>query len=284
MRVEEALKFGQRVLVGKNSARIESEILLMYLLGFSREKLFVEHDRALSRRDEIKFKRFLSLLKRNYPIAYITSEKEFYGEKFFVDKNVLIPRPETELLVENAITLVKWFDKQRVRIVDIGAGSGCIGISIARECPNVFVIGCDISARALKIARKNSKKFRLNQRVKFIRTSLLNKLIDQKFDIIVANLPYIGIEKYNFIDENVWRYEPHKALYAGKDGLLLYRKFFKQIIMMRHKPKFVIGEFGFGQGDEICSLVNKYFVQKLGAKYEIKKDYAGIERVFIITL
>jgi len=287
MHIKEAVQFGRKFLAGKKSAHIEAEILLMHLLGFNREKLFIAKDFQLNKRDEAKFKQFLSLLKNDYPIAYITGEKEFYGEKFFVNENVLIPRPETELLVENIIFLIDKIyseTKRTVNIADIGTGSGCIGISAALKCPHAFIVASDISADVISVARKNCRKFKLENRMKFVKSHLLNKLIDQKFDIIAANLPYIGTEKYNFIDYNVKQYEPHTALYGGRDGLDLYRNFFRQILEMRYKPKFVLGEFGFGQGNEMRKLMNKYFVQKLGATYEIKKDYAGIERVFIINL
>ncbi|MBI5152041.1 peptide chain release factor N(5)-glutamine methyltransferase [Candidatus Peregrinibacteria bacterium] len=298
MRIKEALVLGKKTLSGRQCALLETQILLMHLLKLSREKLFMEPEKELNKRDEARFKKFLRMLTAGYPISYITGEKEFYGEKFFVDKNVLIPRPETELLVDETIKIIKKnFFGKRVSIADVGSGSGCVGISIAKNCTNVFVIGVDIPVSALKIARKNARKLGVSRRVKFIQSSLLNKLFDQKIDIIVANLPYIGTKKYNFVERNVRKYEPHEALYAGKNGLRLYEKFFKQVAALNHPPKFILGEFGYGQGKELRLMLNKYFVQgaglaqarsarstKPGAKYEIKKDYAGIERIFIINL
>lgn len=282
MRVSEAVNFGANKTGNNSCARLEIQVLLSHILGITKEDIFKNPDFVLSKSASARFKKYSLMLKKGFPMAHITKQKEFYGESFYVDKNVLIPRPETELLVENTIEIInKKFNKnKKVVLADIGAGSGCIGISIALKCPNVFVKAVDISGRALKIAEKNAKKFGISKRVEFIKSSLLNKIFDQSLDIIAANLPYIGTKKYNFVSESVKKYEPRKALYSGKDGLDLYRKLFAQIDKMKYKPKFILGEFGWGQGRVIRKILNKYFVQK----YEIQKDYAGIERIFIITL
>ncbi|KKR05343.1 MAG: HemK family modification methylase, release factor glutamine methyltransferase [Candidatus Peregrinibacteria bacterium GW2011_GWC2_39_14] len=281
MTISETLKFGKNKLFGRENAYLEAEILLMYVLDKTREYLFKNPSIEVGYFKMLKFRKYLSMVSRGFPIAYITQKKEFFGKEFYVNENVLIPRPETEILVENTIDILhRYFAYKKVVLADIGSGSGCIGVSVALNCKDVFVKFVDISRKALKVAIKNVDKYEISKRAEFVKGSLLNKLFEQRIDVMVANLPYIGTEKYNSIDENVKKYEPHSALYSGKDGLDLYREFFEQLSKMKYPPKFVLGEFGFGQGSEILAISNKFFVQKP----VLKKDYAGIERMFILSL
>jgi release factor glutamine methyltransferase len=219
------------------------------------------------------------------PVAYILGEKEFYGLDFFVDNRVLLPRPETEMIVEKVL---EYFGSDVVdsdlgfRLLDVGTGSGNIVVSIAKSASDFFVDAdaVDISDDALEVARLNAQQHCVEDRISFFNSDLLENIEDaEKYDVIVANLPYIGELENNFVEENVERYEPSLALFAGDDGLELYKKMFQQIIDKEISFDLMIGEFGFGQAEGVLSLMNKYFDHR---SCSIEKDLAGIDRIFVI--
>jgi len=220
------------------------------------------------------FERFCS----GEPVAYLIGKKEFYGLDFFVDDSVLIPRPETELLVANVIEFCKG-ESGGVRILDIGTGSGAIAIALAKSLPQARVTAVDISEDALKVAYANARVHGVYDRVDFVRSDLLSN-VDGSFDVVVANLPYIGLESNNFVSRETLEFEPHIALFGGNDGLDLYRKLFDQINAMEWRPKLLLGEFGFTQADLMRKLLDKFFIQQ---QCLIQKDYASIERIFMVT-
>lgn len=272
MVVKECLSFGVEVL--KN--RLETELILANILHQPREFLLTHPELAL---DEPTLKRFQVLMRqreRGIPLAYLTHHKEFYGLDFYVDERVMIPRPETELLVELVIGFCKTFSLKNPTLLDVGTGSGNIAISLAKNLSQAHVLASDISQDALEVARKNAESNGVFQRVRFLESDLLEN-IDMPVDIIVTNLPYIGTEKFSFVEQDVKRNEPNQALFGGSDGLRLYEELFQQINL--EKIKFLCGEFGFLQREMLETILNKFFAQNP----VFHQDLQGLDRAFTVV-
>ncbi|MBU1019404.1 MAG: peptide chain release factor N(5)-glutamine methyltransferase [Patescibacteria group bacterium] len=251
---------------------LEAEVLLGFVLEKSREWAIAHDEEEVSSEDLKKFHGFWVRLQKGEPLAYLTNDKEFFGLKFYVDKRVLVPRPETEALVE----LVNDLDCQKV--VDVGTGCGNIACSLALNS-DLEVCATEVSQEACQVARKNIED--LGAKVELFCGNLLEPVKDRDFDIIVANLPYIGRERHNLVADNVAEHEPDVALYGGDDGLRLYEEMFEQINEFGMKPRYILGEFGFLQGEEVLDLMKKYFP---GAEFEIKQDLSGLDRNFVVRL
>ncbi len=279
MTIQEALQKGLQVL-GKDQI-LEIEVLLSYVLEKDREYLFGHKEQEVN---DNEFNKFKTLIKRHHngePIAYLTYEKEFFGMKLYVDKRVLIPRPETEMLVEKIIEFVKNSKKYKkeLSIIDVGTGSGNIAVALAKQFSHADITATDISLKALEVARKNIKKYGFEKKIRLIKSNLLEKVKDKKFDMIVANLPYIGIEKNNFVSRETLEFEPHKALFGGNDGLFLYEKLFEFIKKYENCNVYLLGEIGFMHREKMEELIKEYF---FGLKFEIIQDLAGLDRYFIV--
>ncbi|MBU1992086.1 MAG: peptide chain release factor N(5)-glutamine methyltransferase [Patescibacteria group bacterium] len=272
MNISDAINEGVSVLGGKKISRLSCELLLAYTLRKNREYIFSRGETKVS--DE-QFEEFLRLVDANAkgePIAYLTGLKEFYGIPFYVDKNVLIPRPETEMLVDEALKYIPG----NGNFLDIGTGSGAIAVSVLKTRSDVEGVAADIFAEALVVAYHNSVGNGVNDRLTLIKSDLLEDLKGD-FDVICTNLPYIGSE--TFVNEDVKKHEPAHALYAGEGGLELYKKLFQQL-GKKVTFKVLIGEFGYDQGNSIGKLLNKFFDQR----WEIKKDLQGISRIFVVSV
>ena len=200
---------------GIKSSQIDSEILLSNILGKSRENILINLDKKIGSDDIIKFNDFIERRSLKEPIAYILKEKEFWSKNFVVNKSTLIPRPETELMVEK---LSKIYYGKKIFILDIGTGSGCILISLLSELKNSIGIGVDISTKALKIARINALKHEVDHKLRFEK-KCFSKIFYKKFDLIVSNPPYIDQRKINKLDDDIKKFEPLIALNGGNDGL-----------------------------------------------------------------
>lgn len=267
------MKVGQE---GDVSNFIAAEALLCFVLGKNKSFLISHAEFVLSEKQEKIFFELFSRLLKGEPLAYLINKKEFYGLEFFVDKRVLIPRPETELLVDTAIKCVKDYNKPR--ILDLGTGSGCIAVAIAVNLLNAKITAVDLHKEALQVAAINAYAQGVGARVTFVQSDLLQNL-NEDFDLIVANLPYIGTKRFAFVNRESTEYEPHSALFGGEDGLRLYEGLFKQINQRGKLPKFLLGEFGFLQGQEVRALIKRYFPAN---QLEILEDYAKIERIFMV--
>lgn len=259
---------------------LAAELWLGFLLGMHKEKLFTEA--KLEVKDELveQFWAGVNQIREGRPVEQLIGYKEFYGLPFVVNEHVLIPRPESEMLVD----LAKQFIQQKmngreVRVADIGTGSGAILLALLKVCPEVKGIGVEISAEALQVAEKNAEALDLVNRVELFEGNLLEP-IESECQIIMANLPYIGTEKFNFVADNVARYEPEVALFGGSDGLDLYREMFDQLKQKSWRPRLMAGEFGFGQEEAMTRLLEQYFAAE---KFAIIPDLAGIPRVFVIN-
>ncbi len=259
------------------TALLDCELLLAFILGEKREYLMAHDDEEVSPEDEKLFWSYVERVRNGEPIAYVIGEKEFFELDFFVDRRVLIPRPETELLVEKVLEFLDL--KGGRKIIDVGTGSGCIGVAIARNLPgNEEIHMVDISEEALAVARMNAERHGVEDRVQLYQSDLLEEA-DDYYDVIAANLPYIGETKHRFVAENTEKFEPALALFGGEDGLRLYEKMFQQIEEREIGFKFLIGEFGFEQSEDLEKLLTKYF----DGRFEIHSDLAGIPRFFTVN-
>lgn len=255
------------------------EVLLAHVLKVERSRLIIDSELGVTDSQIIEYSDLVRRFSQGEPVAYLVGHKEFYGLDFEVNENVLIPRPETELLVDNVIDYCsKRSSLSACKILDVGTGCGCIAISLAKRIPEAEVWAGDISHKALEVAERNAIKNEVGGKVNFVQSDLLENIYSE-FDVIVANLPYIGEMKNRYISAETDKYEPHIALFGGDDGLDIYRNLFSQLVTRSWKPDLLIGEFGFAQCDDMRDVLNNYFK---GHEWEINKDYANIERVFII--
>lgn len=279
MTIDELISSAKNELEGEEGV-LAAEVLLAHVLNTDRASLFLDGRKEV---DDEKVGRFAGLVSRHRmgePVAYLIGSKEFFGLDFFVDKNVLIPRPETEMLVERVLELVNDHagDEGILSVLDVGTGCGNIAVSLAVNCRDLHVTAVDVSAGALEVAKKNAVVHGVSAQVDFLGSDLLEN-VSGDFDVIVANLPYIGVDKFNFVSREALDYEPHTALFGGYDGLWLYEKLFVQIKEKKMHPGLILGEFGFAQGDAIRKLLSANFGEN---GWRIEKDLASIERMFVV--
>ncbi|MCD6109673.1 peptide chain release factor N(5)-glutamine methyltransferase [bacterium] len=281
MTIKEVLQLG-RAFSQDRMGDLDLEVLLSHVLSKGKEYLFA-HPEHVVNHDRIG--KFTSLVKRylnGEPVAYLTGEKEFYGLALNVDKRVLIPRPETEYLVDKVIKTVKEnrVDSRIAKILDIGTGSGNIAIAVAYNLPDIHMTASDVSLDALEVAKKNVNRYNLKNRVLLVHSDLLENIQADDYGIIVANLPYIGTTKHNFVAKETKNHEPHEALFGGLDGLKLYEKFFEQMSDWHKTPNYIFGEIGFLQGEDLKKMIKQFYP---GAFVKIEKDLTGLDRYFIIN-
>ena len=259
------------------SAHLDAEVLLMHVLKKDKAFLYAHGEKKLTATQNKKLQLFIRQRVRQTPIAYIIGHKEFYGFDFQVTPAVLIPRPDTELLIEKVLELFP-NKKQTFTLADIGTGSGCIAITLKRLFPKATVFGTDVSVAALKVARTNSKK--LSVTVNWLKGNLLQPIANKKIDLLVANLPYVPLTDFKKLPkQHPLRHEPKQALWSGDDGLDLYTKLFDQLSALNHQPLFVLFEFDPRQYRTIQKLVK----QKLpGHRRQGFIDLAGMWRVILL--
>lgn len=268
---------------------LEAELILAHVLGVDKEYLITHNEEQLPENLLKLFEHYLARVKQGEPLAYITNEKEFFGLNFYVDDRVLIPRPETEHLVEKIIDFIEENDDghRRFKILDVGTGSGNIAIALAKYFKDQEndlieeIVALDISEGAVDVANINAEQHGVEDVVRVYQSDLLGGVENgERFDVIVANLPYIGTEKHRYVSENAEKFEPSEALFGGEDGLQLYKKMFQEMFDKAVNASFIAGEFGFSQGEPMAELLDNYFEQQ----WEIEKDLAGIERIFTVKL
>ena len=234
------------------SHRLDSEILLSNVLNKKREELLVNLNEKVSVENIKQFQKIISRRSLKEPIAYILKNKEFWSKDFIVNKNVLIPRPETELMVEK---IIKIFDTKDIFILDIGTGTGCILLSILSELKNARGLGIDISSRAVKIAKKNLQKLNLPNKIKF-KVKSLSDIYSYRFDLIVSNPPYIKTKDIKNLEEDIKKFEPKLALDGGNDGLDVIKKVIyksRSILKIKGMLALEIGNEQFKKVSEILS-------------------------------
>lgn len=258
-------------LAQKEHLRTEMEVFLAHLLGCTRLDLLVRSEEEVPVEKLAELQKAWIRLQDGVPVAYLTHEKEFYGLSFYVDERVLVPRPETEQLVDLVLKYAKG------PILELGTGSGAIAISLKKTRPELEVVAGDISDLALEVASKNCVQLGVN--VELIESDLLAKIPKRDFDILVANLPYIGTQTHNLIADNVDRHEPKLALNGGRDGLELYARLFDEILAQKRDFRMILCEIGFSQGLDAQKLCQ----EKLpGYRFTLLQDLQGLDRHFVL--
>lgn len=287
MTVEQLLKKGIEILQEGDLSNpfLDAQLLLCYALNVDKIYIYTQKDRQVNEENVDNFLRLVDKRKSGYPLQYIIRKQEFMGLDFFVKEGVLVPRPDTEILVETVINIVEkgqFKDKDELKIVDIGAGSGAITLSLAHYIKNAFVYSVDISEEALKVAKKNCDNMNLQDRVKFLQGDLLNPLKEynllKNIDIIVSNPPYIPSKDIEDLQTEVSKYEPRLALDGGEDGLKYYRRIIEQSTDYLVDGGLLAFEIGYDQGKEVSELLrqNKNFED-----IRVIKDLAGHDRVVV---
>ena len=283
MTINQTLKNGIKKLKSAEdgSAILDAEVLLAFILKKDKEFLYT-NPTTRPRKNQLKnFYKLIARRAKNEPVAYLTSQKEFYGLDFYVNKNVLIPRPATELLVEEALNYIKKIKAKNLTICDVGAGSGAIIIALAKNIKkslpkqNFKFMGADISRSALNVAQKNAKTHKI--KINFLKSNLLKNLTDKKIDILTANLPYLKDNEIN----GALKYEPKRALSGGQRGAEIFKKLFRQIPDLKFPPKMIILEMGDKQAKILTELAKNLLPQY---QRKIKKDFSGLDRLLILKI
>ncbi len=279
MEILKLINVGSKQLKDSNicSHILDSEILLSEVLNKTREELLVTHNRKVEHNKVKKFKDLIKRRSTKEPIAYILNQKEFWSKKFHVSSNTLIPRIETELMVEKIVKIFK--KKKSIFILDIGTGSGCILLSILSELKNSKGIGIDKSSKAIQVANRNSINLKLSQRAKFY-SRPLDEFYNNKFDLIVSNPPYIMRKEIKNLSEDIKKFEPKLALDGGNDGLDVIKKvIYKSKNILKVKGMLSL-EIGNEQFKKVSKILNE---NKFKTKYLVK-DYRDNIRCVISTL
>ena len=274
MRPIEVLKLGENVLKKENiqDSHIKASILLQYVLKQTKQELIINSEEIVEPSKVNEYNNYLQEIIKGNPIQYITKHQQFMALDFYVDENVLIPQPDTEVLVEEGIKIIK---EQNMEVLDLCTGSGAIAISIAHYCQNSTVTATDISQEALEVARKNANSNNVN--IEFIESNLFDKLTERSFDIILSNPPYIKTDIIKTLEKDV-QAEPHLALDGGKDGLEFYKKILNEAHEYLKTNGYLMLEIGYNQGNAVINLEHKNL--KLITKQPIK-DLAGNDRIVI---
>ena len=275
MKAFEIIKIGSKFLKENKipSSILDSEILLSKTLNKTREEILTNIDQKIDKKKVLLFKKYLQRRSRNEPIAYILGEKEFWSSTFYLNNNTLIPRPETELLVDK---LLEFYRNKNISILDIGTGSGCIIVSLLINLKKSIGFGVDISKDAISIATKNSIKHKLANRIKFS-TQTFEKIFNKKFDLIVSNPPYIERKDIKNLIDDIKKYEPRMALDGGNDGLDLIRKvIYKSKDILKIK-----GMLALEIGNEQIKKVSKILRDNNFRIMNVIKDYKNNVRCVI---
>jgi release factor glutamine methyltransferase len=257
---------------GIESPRLNIEHLLADALGKRRIDLYLEFDRTLSEEELAPLRDKVRRRIDGEPLQYLLGSWDFFGRAFRTDQRALIPRPETEILVEIALKAIRAQPDSRKRLLDVGTGSGVLAITFALECPDLRVVGSDVSPLALNLARENAERQRMDQRIEWIESDLLD-LVPGSFDFLVANLPYVPTEELPKLAREV-QYDPRLALDGGTDGLAVIRRLVQDAPRVLTQGAFLILEVGFDQADRVADLVA---AQKL-RDISVESDYQGVRR------
>lgn len=283
MRIGSALKKAADKLMGKsNSALLDSEVILSYILNKQRSWLAANYEKNLSLWQLCRFNMMVKKRKNGTPIAYLTGHKEFFGRNFIVNKHVLIPRPETELLIEEALVLLQHHESIN-NIIDVGTGSGCVAITLALET-NRNITATDVSYDALLVAKKNAANHKVSKKINFLKGSLLDPFIANNTSIIsngliISNLPYI---KTNELTRGL-KYEPALALDGGEDGLSLYNKLLNEIAALpkNKMPSWLLLELHPPTALKVKKIIEQYLPN---VKVVIKNDLANLPRIAVVEI
>ena len=280
MTINEAIKKGMIELKNSNieSPKLKSRLLMQYILNQTRQYIIVNDLNQISKKDEERYFVEISRLRAGVPLEHITHQREFMKLNFYINENVLIPRQDTEILVEEVINIAKRI--KNPKILDLCTGSGAIAVSLAKYLPESEITATDISNKALEIAKKNAKINEVENRITFISSDLFTNIPEEKYDIIVSNPPYIKRNVIETLDEQV-RKEPYMALDGGLDGLDFYRKIIKNSYEYLKYHGFLCLEIGFDQKIDVIELIENE--EKFENTYS-KKDLFDNDRIIVTQL
>ena len=278
MNIENILNEGINILQKNKIAnpQLDSEILLSDSIKRDKKHIILNPKEILSLEQLVKFKSLIERRKKGEPIAYLINKKEFWKDEFFVNKDVLIPRPDSELIIEQVLKI--YLKDVQLQVLDIGTGSGCILLSILKERSNFYGTGIDISKKSINVSKFNAKQLNLTNRVKFFHSSVDN-FNNGKYDIIVSNPPYIEQLSLKYLERDVVNFEPKLALSGGFDGFSKIRKVInKASILIKKNGKFIL-EIGFNQKNKVIKILKEegFYVNKA------IKDYGNNDRCIIST-
>lgn len=281
MTIRELMILGEMMAKQHHKEESAVKLLLMHCLNLESHEIIIRMNETVSAEAKAKFMQGLyEYIEHNRPVQQIIGYEYFYGHKFLVNENVLIPRFETEELVSHVLAAYdQWFSNQTVDVVDVGTGSGAIAITLKLEAPKMQVTATDISERALEIARKNAEN--LGAKVDFLQGDLLQPIIEsgKKYDILVSNPPYIPVNED--VDALVKDHEPHLALFGGDDGMHFYERILKDAKQILKPKALICFEHGWNQREKMIALIKRYYPE---SRYEIIQDLNHLDRITIIQV
>jgi len=281
--IRDALRAGSRILAEAQIRTVEQDarLLLQSATGLSLAQILAHPEIVLHPEQEERFTEYIRRRSQFYPIQYLLGEQEFYGRKFTVTPAVLIPRPETEVLVDHAITLMKRLEQEEIRVVDVGTGSGCVSISLALEENRARVTAIDISEAALDVARTNAARLGCLERIEFLSGDTLAPVQARlgHYSLIVSNPPYVSLDS-DQVDISVALHEPAEAVFAGPSGLEIYFKIFEQGRAVLNPEGSVILELGYG----VLPGVRAAGEERGWRLQSVAKGLAGIDRCAVFSL
>jgi release factor glutamine methyltransferase len=283
MNIKELLNRSDQFLAerGIESSRLDAEVLMADLLDMERINLYVKYDYPLKSTEINSYREMIKKRAQHIPVAYITEKKEFMSLEFTVREGILIPRPDTENLVEAVIEYCRNKELDKPQIIDVGTGSGAIAVSLAHYLEDSKVVGVDLSAQALKVARENMEKHKLSERMSILKSDLLAEFIKREIkgiDIIVSNPPYISEAEMEELSPEVKK-EPETALKAGKDGLDYYRRLIPEAEKVLKEGGSLFLEIGYRQAEAVSELFGDRWKD-----VEVKKDYSENDRIVSAVL
>lgn len=256
------------------SPRLNAELLMMFVLGCDRAYLYAHPERPLTTEEQSGYDDVIRERARGCPTQYIIGHQEFWGLDLIVSPAVLIPRPETEHVVETVLALVQQRDPdEKLRLIDVGTGTGCIALALASELPCVDVHACDISDEALEIARINATRLRLDRQVQIRRSDLLSVYVGEQFDFVVSNPPYVGESEADKVQKQVREFEPKIAVFSGQEGMDIYRRFIPQAYAVLNPGGWLVMEIGFSSEEKVRALLTDW------TDIQTTADLQGIPRV-----
>ena len=270
-----------------DESKLITEIVFSHVLNVDRMMLFTKYRDEIENEKIEKIRYFIQKIGREkFPVQYLLNEQEFYGRKFYVDKGVLIPRQDTEVLVEKMIEILKnnilknknleKILKIHPKILDIGVGSGIIGITAALEIKDSYVLGVDISEKALETAEKNKELLKVSN-IKFLKSNLFENIEFKQFDMIVSNPPYISLNEAGIMSDDTLLHEPSEALFAENDGLYFYYEICQKALDYLADFGYLLFEIGYKQGKNVAEIMTSSGFKNV----EVIKDLAGLDRVVV---
>lgn len=277
----EALSWASSFLEEKGREGNAARLLLQHVLQTNYSGLMMRMQEPVAETEKQQFEQFIQAHVEGKPVQYITGVEEFYGRTFAVDESVLIPRPETEELIVGTIErMTKLFGRgAKVALADIGTGSSAIATTMKLEWPAALVTATDLSVVALETAKKNAESLQAD--ITFLLGDLTAPIADARWDVVLSNPPYIAFDEMNEMSDVVLEHEPHSALFAAEDGLILYRKLAEQLPVLMNRPSLIGLEIGYKQGPAVAAMFTEQFPS---ARVEVVQDINGKDRLVFCEL